>query len=138
MFTLHTLTLIWKKYLYLGIWNYDRTKIIVLPSLQLATRLHSQNRNETEFNNEHWHINLYMNIGNSHRHNWNFTQRKWSFLIYFSSLHDYRPPSTWNVLVHISWVKWSDVKMCFSAPQNAKKKISWNKNQERNTLFIDS
>jgi hypothetical protein len=37
---------IWK------IYNDDRTKIIVLPTFQIATRLNSQNRNETEFINE--------------------------------------------------------------------------------------
>jgi len=50
------------------IWNYDRTKIIVLPSFQLAKRLNSQNRKEIVFINKQWHINFYMNIGNS---NWN-------------------------------------------------------------------
>ena len=39
------------QYFYLGIWNDDRTKIIVLPSFQLVTRINSQNRNETEFIN---------------------------------------------------------------------------------------
>jgi len=46
-----------------GIWNDDRTKMIVLPSFQLATRLISHNTNETDFINELYHINLYMNIG---------------------------------------------------------------------------
>jgi len=48
----------------------DHTKIIVLPSFQIATPLNSQNTNETEFINELWHINLYMNIGISNWHNW--------------------------------------------------------------------
>jgi len=52
---------IWNQYFYLGIWSDDLTKIIFLPSFQLATRLNSQNRNETEFMNELWHFNLYMN-----------------------------------------------------------------------------
>jgi len=38
---------IWNQCFYLGIWNDDRTKIIVLPSFQLATRLNSQSTNET-------------------------------------------------------------------------------------------
>ena len=63
---------IWNQYFYLGIWNDDRTKIIVLPSFQLGTRLRSQNRNETELINELWHINLCMNIGISNWHYWNF------------------------------------------------------------------
>jgi len=37
----------------LGIWN-ERTKMILLPSFQLATRLNSQNTNETVFINELW------------------------------------------------------------------------------------
>ena len=57
---------------YLGIWNNDRTKMIVLPSFQLPTRLNSQNTNETEFINELRHINLFMNIGISNWHNWFF------------------------------------------------------------------
>ena len=32
---------------YLGIWNDDRTKMVILPSFQLATRLNSKNINET-------------------------------------------------------------------------------------------
>ena len=54
---------IWNQCLYLGIWNDDCTKKILLTSFQLATRLNSQNTNETEFINELWHINLFMNIG---------------------------------------------------------------------------
>ena len=42
-------------------WRSYRT--IVLPSFYLATRLNSQNTNETEFINDHCHINLFMNIG---------------------------------------------------------------------------
>ena len=37
----------WKQYFYLGIWKYERSKIIFLPSFQLVSRLNSQNRNET-------------------------------------------------------------------------------------------
>jgi len=53
----------------LEILNDERTKMIVLPSFYLATRLNSQNTNETEFINEHLHINLFMNIGISNWHN---------------------------------------------------------------------
>jgi len=35
----------WNKYLYLGIWNDERTKIRFLPSFQFVTRLNSQNIN---------------------------------------------------------------------------------------------
>ena len=37
----------WQQYFYLGIWEDERSKIIVLPSFQLVTRLNSKNRNET-------------------------------------------------------------------------------------------
>ena len=37
----------WKQDFYLGIWNYERSIIIFLPSFQTVTRLNSQNRNET-------------------------------------------------------------------------------------------
>jgi len=38
---------IWNQCFYLGIWNVDRTKMIVLTSFHLATRFNSQNGNET-------------------------------------------------------------------------------------------
>ena len=43
---------IWNLCFYMGIWNDDRTKTIVLPSFPLATRLNSKNTNESEFINE--------------------------------------------------------------------------------------
>ena len=46
----------------MGIRNDDRTKMIVLPSFQLAKRLNSQNTNKTEFINELGQINMFMNI----------------------------------------------------------------------------
>jgi len=91
---------IWNQYFYLEIWNDDRTKIIILQSFQLVTLTNSQKRIETEFINVFWQIILYMNIGISNWHNWNFDPRIWSFLLYFSSLHDFCPPSAWNSLVH--------------------------------------
>jgi len=53
---------IWNQCFYLGIRNGDRTKIIVLPSFQLDTRLNSQNSNETDFINELRKYNLFMNF----------------------------------------------------------------------------
>ena len=86
----------WNQYFYLGIWNDERTKIIVLPSFQLVTWINSQNRNETVFNNVNWHIILYMNIGISNWHNWSFDPRIWSF--YFISvpytISDFQVPET--------------------------------------------
>jgi len=52
----------------LGIRNDDRTKMLVLLSFQFATRLNSQNTNESEFINELQHINIFMNIGISNWH----------------------------------------------------------------------
>ena len=72
-------TWIWNQYIYLGIWNDGRNKIKVLPSFLLVTRLNSQNRNETDFINEYWHIKLYMNIGVSYWQNWNLDPTKMKF-----------------------------------------------------------
>ena len=44
---------IWNQYFYLWILIDVRNKMIVLPSFQIATRLNSQNTNETEFINAH-------------------------------------------------------------------------------------
>ena len=63
---------IWNQSFDFGNSNADGTKMILLPSFQFATRLNSQNTNETEFINELWHINLFMNIGISNWHNRNF------------------------------------------------------------------
>ena len=73
-------TWIWNQYFYLGIWNDDRTKMIVLHSFQLSKRLNSLNTYETLFHNKTWHINLYMNIGISKRHNWIYEPTRLKFL----------------------------------------------------------
>ena len=109
---------IWNQYFYLGIWIDDRTNIIVLPSFQLATRLNSQNTYETEVINGLWDINLYTNIGISNWHNWSFGSTKMTFLLYFSSLHDYRSPNTWNTLVHTSR---GEMERCETRASNSKK-----------------
>ena len=77
---------IWNQYFYLGIWNDDRTKIIVLPSFQLSTRLNSQNRIENVLINEQWHINLYMKLANSNWHNWIFDTTNMTFFTLFQFL----------------------------------------------------
>ena len=87
-------TIKWNQYFYLEIWNNKRTKIIFLPSFQLVTRLNSQNRNETSLlmNSDTliciWILAFPIGIIQVS------TPRKWSFLLYFSSLHDYWPPTT--------------------------------------------
>jgi len=53
------------------------------------------------------------------------TSPKCSFWLYFSSLHDYWPPSTWNSLVHTSWAKWNGVKyLLFSSSKREKWKAA--------------
>ena len=67
------------------------------------------------------------------------TPRVWIFLLYFRSLHDFWPPSTWNSLVHTSWGEMEPCEKRFSAHQNPKKKENTlkNKNQVHNSLFIE-
>ena len=89
-----------------SIWEFEMMivlEMIVLPSLQLATRLYSQNTKETEFLMDPdtliciWILVFPISIIDVS------TTRKWSILHYFSSLQDYGPPSIWNSLVHTSW-----------------------------------
>ena len=90
----------WKQYFYSGIWEDERSKIIFLPSFQLVTRLNSQNRNEKILlmNSDTficiWILAFPIGIIQVS------VPRKWSFLLYFSSLHDYWPPTTLISLVH--------------------------------------
>ena len=92
----------WNQYFYLGIWDGERTKIIFLPSFQLVTRLNSQNRNETSLLMYSdtliciWILAFPIGIIQDS------AARKWIFLIYFSSLNDYWPPTTLISLVHNS------------------------------------
>ena len=117
---------IWDQYFYLGIWNDDRTKIIVLPSFQLVTRINSQNRNETEFINVLWLIILYMNIVIPSWYNWSFDPKNMNFLLYFSSLHDFWQPSTEISLVHTSWCRMERCENVLFSSSKCEKKISWN------------
>ena len=86
----------------MGIWEDERSKIIFLPSFQLVTRLHSQNRNETSLLIKSdtliciWILAFPIGIIQFP------TPRKWSFLLYFRSFHDYWNPNTLNSLVHYS------------------------------------
>jgi len=90
----------WNQYFYLGIWENERSKIISLPSFQFVTRLNSQNRNETRLlmNSDTlicmWILAFPIGIIQVS------TPRKWSFFLYFRSLHDYWPPTTLISLVH--------------------------------------
>ena len=90
----------WKQYFYLGIWEDERSKIIFLPSFQLVTPFISLNSNETcLLMNSVTLICIWIlafPIGKIQVS----TPRKWSFLLSFSSLYDYWPPTTLNSLVH--------------------------------------
>jgi len=96
-------------------------------------------KNEADFINELWHINLYMNIGISNWHNWKFDCTELKFLILFqfltlllTSIH-LTLFSTY--LVGRNGAMWIT---CFSASQNAKENQVKHENQVRNILFIDS
>ena len=107
----------------LWIWNDDRTKIIVLPSFQLVTRINSQNRNETVFINVLWHIILYMLIGISNWNNESFDPTNMNFLNLYQFLTRYLTSKYLKLfstyLVGRNGAMW---KTSFSAPKNAKKK----------------
>ena len=117
----------WNQYFYLWVWEDERSKIIFLPSFQLVTRLNSQNRNETNLLMNSVTLNciwiLAFPIGKIQVSN----PRKWSFLIYFSSLHDYWPPTTLISLVHNSLVEmeWCE-KRTLQLLKMRKMKVSWN------------
>jgi len=118
---------IWNQYFYLGIWIDDRTEMIVLPSFQLATRLNSKNANKTEFINELWHINLYMNICISNWHNWSFDPTKMKFFILFQVLTRLLTTKDLKPLVHTSLGEMDRCeKRAFQLLKMRKRKISWN------------
>ena len=128
----------WNQYFYLGIWEDERSKILFLPSFQLVTQLNSQNRNETS-SLMNWHINLYMIISISNWNNSSSTPRKWSFLLYFSSLHDYWHTTTLISLVHNSMgeMDWCE-KRAFQLLKMRIMNVSWNIKTKCVTDFIDS
>ena len=117
----------WNLYFYLGIWENELSKIILLTSFQLFTRLNSQNRNETSLlmNSDTliciWILAFPIGIIQVS------TPRNWSFLLSFSSLHDYWPPTPLISLVH-NWLeemKWFEER-AFQLLKMRKMKISWN------------
>ena len=81
----------WNQYFSFWIWEDERSKIILLPSFHLVTRLNSQNRNEKSLlvnSDTLICIRIFaFPIGIIQVS----TPRKWSILLYFSSLHDYWP-----------------------------------------------
>jgi hypothetical protein len=97
MFTLTYIDLEYETRFSFVIWNDDRTKIIVFPSFQFATRLNSPNSYELEVINEHWHINLYINIGISNWNNWSFDPTKMKFFYFILvpfTISDIQVPET--------------------------------------------
>jgi len=111
---------IWKKYFYLGIWNEDRTEIIVLPSFQPVTRINLQKRNETDFINVRWHIILYMSIGISNWHNWSFDPASMKFFTLLQFLTRFLTPKYLKLFsTYLVRRNGAMRKTCFSAPQNA-------------------
>ena len=130
---------IWNQYFYLGIWNDDRIRMIVLPSFLLAPRLNSQNTNETQFINKLLHINLNMNIGISNWHNWIFDLTKMKFFTVFHFLTRLLTSKYLKLLIHTSWGEMEGCEIrAFQLLQMRKKKNQLkHKNQVRNSLFID-
>ena len=108
--------------------RYDEsTKIIFLPSFQLVTRLNSQNINEIILLMKSdtlicvWILSFPIGIIRVS------TPRKWSFLLYFSTFHDYWPPPTFISLVHNSLgeMEWCE-KRAFQLLKMRKMKVSRN------------
>jgi len=128
----------WKLYFYLGIWEGERSKIF-FPSFQLVTRLNSQKRNEKclLINSDTWICIwiLAFPIGIIEVSN----PRKWIFLLYFSSFHDYWLQTTLIPLVHNSLgeMEWCE-KRTFQLLKMRKMKVSWNIKTKCVTDFIDS
>ena len=131
---------IWNQYFYYGIWNDDRTKIIVLPSFQAITRINSLNRNESVFINVLCLTIFCMNICISNWHNWSFDPTNMKIFTLFQFLKRFltskflKAFSTY--LVERNGAMW---KTCFSAPQNSKKKkIRWNIKTKCTTDFLST
>ena len=139
MFTLTLFDLEYETSVYLGIWNDDCNKMIVLPSFQLPTRLNSQNSNETEILNEFWHINLCMDIGIP-MGIIEISPQKMKFLTLFQFLA--RLLTSMYLKLFSSHLVGRNGSMwitCFSAPQNAKKLNQLkHKNQVRNRLLLSN
>ena len=127
----------WNQYFSWGIREDELSKIIFFPSFQLVTRLNSQNRNETSLlmNSDTlifiWILAFPIGIIQVS------TSRKWSFLFYFSSLHDYWPPTTLISLVHNSLgeMEWCE-KRTFQLLKMRKMKVSWNIKTKCVTEFL--
>ena len=115
----------WNQYFYFEIWEDESSKIIFLPSFQIVTRLNSQNSNQTILlmNSDQliciWILAFRIGIIQVS------TSRKWSFLLYFNSIHDYWPPTTSISLVHnpLGEMEWCE-KRAFQLLKMRKMKVS--------------
>ena len=88
----------WNQYFYLAISGDERSKIIVLSSFQLVTRLNSQNRIETSLLMNSEHINLYMNISISNWHNSSLDSTKMNFFTLFQFLSRLLTSNNFNLI----------------------------------------
>ena len=88
----------------ISIWEFENMNVLnnIFAFFSVPYTIKFTEQKWNKFTNELWHINLYMNISISNWHNSSFVSRKWSFLLYFSSFHDYWPPTTLISLVHNS------------------------------------
>ena len=127
----------WNHYFYFGIREDERSKIIFLHSFQLVTRLNSQNRIETSLLNKSDTLNCIWILAFPIGLILVSIPQNWSFLLYFSSLHDYWPPTTLISLVHISSgeMEWCE-KRAFQLLKTQKMSQLKHKNQVRNRLFL--
>ena len=118
----------------MGIWEDERSKIIFLPSFQLVTRLNSQNRNEASLlmNSDTliciWILAFPIGIILVS------TPQKWSFLFYFSSLHDYWLPTTLISLVHNSL---GEIEWCENVLFNFSKCEKWKSADTKKNCVTD-
>ena len=127
----------WNQYFYLENWEDEHSKIIFLYSFQLVTRLKSQNRNDTSLLMNFdtliciWILAFPIGIIQFS------TPRKWKFLLYFSSLHDYWLPNTLISLVHSSLgeMEWCE-KRAFQLLKMRKIWVSWNIKTKKVTDFL--
>ena len=127
------------QYLYFGIRYDESTKIIFLPSFQLVTCLNSQNRNETILLIKSdtliciWMLAFPIGIIQVS------TPRKWSFLLYFCSLHVYWPPTILISWVHNSLCEMEWCEECaFQLLKMRKMKVIWNIKTKCVSDFVDS
>ena len=111
----------------ISIWEFEKmndlNNIFAFFSARYTIKFTEQKWNK--FINELWHINFYTNISISSWHNSSFDSTKMKFFLYFSSLHDYWPPTTLISLVHnsLAEMEWCE-KRAFQLLKMRKMKVS--------------